>query len=230
MSDTSPLLNARELCRRFAADGQWVLDGLSLSVHRGQRVAVVGPSGCGKSTLLALLGTLDEPDAGTVTLGGQVYASLDGDGKAALRRTQIGFIFQDHHLLPQCTALQNVVLPLLARGRHHPVQDSEVNHARALLESLGLGDRCDAWPHQLSTGQRQRVAVARALVHGPALVLADEPTGSLDRANAEGLFDVMLETVKDAAVVMVTHSERLASRCDRVLSLVAGQLQERESR
>ena len=186
----------------------------------------MGPSGSGKSTLLAILGSLDSSDEGEVILGTQRYGELSSDGLAALRRRAIGFVFQEHHLLPQCTALQNVLLPLLARPGGGP---SAAEQARGLklLEDLGLGGRADAWPHQLSTGERQRVAVARALIARPRLILADEPTGSLDRQNAEALLPLLLRYSEDSAVLVVTHSERVAAACDRVLVMEDGSLRER---
>ena len=221
-----PLLCARQVRKRFAADGPWVLDGIDLEIATGTRVAVVGPSGSGKSTLLGILGTLEQPDAGELVLNETPYDSLTMDARAALRRDAIGFVFQEHHLLPQCSALQNVLLPLLARPGQS-ISEEERARGAGLLDALGLGERADAWPHQLSTGQRQRVAVARALIASPALILADEPTGSLDRAGADALLELLLENSGAAAVVVVTHSDRVARACDRILELVGGQLTER---
>ncbi len=226
MADNSLTLFARQIRKRFDPESPWILDGVDLDVNSGTRVAIVGPSGSGKSTLLGILGTLEQPDDGQVSLDGSPYAGLTDSDRAALRRGSIGFVFQDHHLLPQCSALQNVLLPLLSRPGQ-PLIDEERERGRALLAGLGLGDRLDAWPHQLSTGQRQRIAVARALIASPTLVLADEPTGSLDRANADALVDLLMEHAGAAAVVVVTHSERVANACDRILELCDGRLVER---
>mgnify|MGYP003949934217 CR=1 FL=1 len=226
MAVNSLILSARQIRKRFDPEAPWILDGIDLDVKAGTRVAIVGPSGSGKSTLLGILGTLERPDEGQVSLDGSTYAGLTDTDRAALRRGSIGFVFQDHHLLPQCSALQNVLLPLLARPGQ-PLVNEERERGRALLGALGLGDRSDAWPHQLSTGQRQRIAVARALIASPTLVLADEPTGSLDRANADALVDLLMEHAGAAAVVVVTHSERVANACDRILELCDGRLVER---
>jgi len=229
MVDKPPTLRAHQIRKRFDADGPWVLAGVGLDVAAGARVAIVGPSGSGKSTLLGILGTLEEPDEGGVSLGDATYADLDSNGRAALRRASIGFVFQEHHLLPQCSVLQNVLLPLLARPSQRPT-DGERARGHNLLDGLGLGDRLNAWPHQLSTGQRQRVAVARALIASPTLILADEPTGSLDRVGAYALVQLLFEHAGSAAVVVVTHSERVASACDRVMELSDGHLVERGAR
>jgi ABC-type lipoprotein export system ATPase subunit len=226
MSEPSTVISARGLRKRFSPGSDWVLDGVDLAVLAGERVAIVGPSGSGKSTLLALLGSLDSADAGEVNLGGQRFGALSGDELAALRREAIGFVFQDHHLLPQCTALQNVLLPLLARPSGGP-SAAEQERGRALLAGLGLQGRDDAWPHQLSTGERQRVAVARALIGTPRLLLADEPTGSLDRQSAEALLPLLLQPAEVSAVLVVTHSEQVAAACDRVLVMEDGRLRER---
>ncbi len=226
MVANSLTLSVRQIRKRFDPESPWILDGIDLDVKAGTRMAIVGPSGSGKSTLLGILGTLERPDEGQVSLDGSTYAELTDAGRAALRRGSIGFVFQDHHLLPQCSALQNVLLPLLARPGQPLVQE-ERERGRALLGALGLGDRLDAWPHQLSTGQRQRIAVARALIASPTLILADEPTGSLDRANADALVDLLMEHAGAAAVLVVTHSERVANACDRIFELCDGRLVER---
>jgi lipoprotein-releasing system ATP-binding protein len=226
MPDSSPIISAVALRKRFDDLGPWVLDGTDLEVACGERVAILGPSGSGKSTLLGILGSLEIPDEGEVLLDGRGYEGLSSDERAALRREAIGFVFQEHHLLPQCTALQNVLLPLLARPTRQLTQ-GEQQRAVDLLDALGLGDRLSAWPHQLSTGQRQRVAVARALIAQPRLILADEPTGSLDRETASILVNLLLEHSGEAAVVVVTHSLSVALACDRVLEMTDGRLLER---
>ena len=226
MATQTTMLSARQVRKRFDPNGAWVLDGVDLNLDAGSHLAIVGPSGSGKSTLLGILGTLEEPDDGQIVLGEQSYSTLDPDSRAALRRDSIGFVFQEHHLLPQCTALQNVLLPLLSRPGQS-LAEAERGRAESLLTALGLGERFDAWPHQLSTGQRQRIAVARALIGSPALILADEPTGSLDRNSADDLVTLLLEHSGAASVVVVTHSERVAQACGRIMELMDGQLLER---
>jgi lipoprotein-releasing system ATP-binding protein len=226
MSANTTTLTARQIRKRFDPEGTWVLDGVDLSVDAGQHLAIVGPSGSGKSTLLGILGTLEQPDEGRISLGEQAYEDLDPNARAALRRESIGFVFQEHHLLPQCTALQNVLLPLLSRSGT-ALTEAERGRGASLLEELGMGGRFDAWPHQLSTGQRQRVAVARALIASPKVIFADEPTGSLDRVSADGLVALLLEHSGTASVVVVTHSERVADACDRTMELRDGRLLER---
>jgi lipoprotein-releasing system ATP-binding protein len=175
----------------------------------------MGPSGCGKSTLLYMLGALDAPSAGTVTLDAQNPYSLSERDQAAFRGTHIGFIFQDHLLLPQLSALDNVLVPTLAAPATDPA--ALVDRARALLGSVGLNDRLDHRPAELSGGERQRVAIARALIRQPALILCDEPTGNLDRAAAEGVADLLasLQREQQTMMVVVTHSPALAARFDR---------------
>jgi lipoprotein-releasing system ATP-binding protein len=200
-----------------------VLRGVNLALAEGESVAIVGPSGCGKSTLLHLLGTLDRPSSGTVRLDSENYAGLDDKALAALRNRKIGFVFQAHHLLPQCTVLENVLVPMLVTG----VTPEGHERALRLLDRVGLSDRLTHRPAQLSGGECQRVAVVRALINRPRLLLADEPTGSLDRAAAEVLSTLLAELNRDEKVALVcaTHSHRLAARMGRVLSLVDGILQ-----
>jgi predicted ABC-type transport system involved in lysophospholipase L1 biosynthesis ATPase subunit len=199
-----------------------VLQGVTLSVAAGESIAIVGPSGSGKSTLLNIMGTLDRPTSGSVRLDGQDLANLGDDALAAIRNRRIGFVFQLHHLLPQCTALENVLVPTLAGGGPTGAED----RAARLLERVGLKDRANYRPGQLSGGERQRVAVARALVNKPALLLADEPTGSLDRAAAEHLTDLLAELNREEGVtlVVVTHAATLAARMGRMMELKDGRL------
>ncbi len=195
-----------------------VLNGLDLGVSTGESVAVTGPSGCGKSTLLHMIGLLDRPDAGTVFLEGRNLLLLDSNQAADFRNRQVGFVFQLHHLLPQCTVLENVLIPSLVTKQN--CRDRAVQ----LLERVGLADRMSHRPGQLSGGERQRAAVVRALINSPKLLLADEPTGSLNRQGADELMELLLELNREEnlTLIMVTHSERLADRLDRTLILENG--------
>ena len=207
------------------APEQRVLSGLDLSIAAGETLAISGPSGCGKSTVLKLLGTLDEPDAGSVNLFGAGVPYGDEAALSELRATRLGFIFQLHHLLPQCTALENVLIPTLG-GPTRPDPDAALERAKRLLNRVGLGAHMDKKPAQLSGGERQRVAVVRALIREPGLLLADEPTGALDAASAGRLMDLLMDlnAEEGTALVLVTHDPALAARMSRRYRLVDGVL------
>ena len=203
-----------------------VLKGISLKIDAGQSLAIVGASGCGKSTLLNIIGALDHPTGGKVMLDGKDLATADEQELARIRNREIGFVFQLHHLLPQCTVLENVLIPTLA-GREGLATKAVRTRADMLLDRVGLKDRASHRPGELSGGQRQRVAVARALINEPKLLLADEPTGSLDEATSDGIADLLVQLNRDdgMTLVVVTHARTLASRLGRVMELADGRLQ-----
>ena len=200
-----------------------VLSDVSFSLRPGENLAILGPSGSGKSTLLSILGTLEPPTSGSVRLGSENPFALGEAKLAAFRRDKIGFIFQEHHLLPQCTVLENVLVPFLANGA---ATQNDQQRATELLKQCGLGERLTHRPAELSGGERQRVAIARALVRGPTLLLADEPTGNLDRTTARSIADLLLslQAERNAILVVVTHSEALAAALGRRMELDSGRL------
>lgn len=214
---------ASDLVKEFETPSEplRILDGVSVELERGESLAVVGPSGSGKSTFLHIAGTLDSPTSGSIELCGTALDSLAEKNLANFRNDHIGFVFQEHHLLPQLTALENVLIPVVATGS---TDDESVERAKSLLDSVGLGDRMTHRPAALSGGERQRVAVARAMVREPILILADEPTGSLDQANAEKIGELLLSLQKqnNSILISVTHSEKLANLFGKKVRLENG--------
>jgi lipoprotein-releasing system ATP-binding protein len=225
---TSTVLEARDVHKSFTQGPVTleVLQGVRLAVDWGERIAIVGASGSGKTTLLQILGGLDRPTSGQVLVDSQDIHELSEESRGMLRNRALGFVYQFHHLLPEFSALENVAMPLLVRRT--PVHEAQ-DRAGEILERVGLGRRFDHRPYQLSGGERQRAAVARALVTQPKIILADEPTGNLDGANAESVFELMLELNRErgTSLVVVTHDLHLAHRMERVFELQGGRLVER---
>jgi lipoprotein-releasing system ATP-binding protein len=221
-----PVVKVRGLARSFEQGGVRidVLRGVDLDIRPGEIVALLGPSGSGKSTMLQAIGLLEGGFTGSIAITGTEASQLDGDARTALRRDHVGFVYQFHHLLPDFTAIENVVLPQMVAGKSH--EEAE-NRAADLLGALGLAERLDHRPSQLSGGEQQRVAVARALANKPALVLADEPTGNLDEATADKVFAEFVRLVRDegSAALVATHNERLALAMDRLVRLHDGRLE-----
>ena len=213
------------LAKSFSGSTQplTVLQDVSMELTTGDSVAIVGPSGSGKSTLLQILGTLDHPDKGTVSINGINPFELNENALAKFRNQHIGFVFQDHHLLPQLSVLENVLVPALSLGK---TSTDQVTRAHELIESVGLADRHEHLPGELSGGERERVAIARSLLMSPSLILADEPTGNLDRGTAEKISALLLELqqASGAILIAVTHSEALASAMQQRKELLDGQL------
>jgi lipoprotein-releasing system ATP-binding protein len=226
MSTPMPKLVVDNLSKQFPtrAEPLVVLDRVSLELTAGENVAIVGPSGSGKSTLLNVIGTLEPPTAGRVTLDGHDPFALDEPALARFRSRNIGFVFQDHYLLPQCSVLENVLVPTMAAG---DASVESVERGRALLDRVGLADRLDHRPAELSGGERQRAALARALVNRPMLLLADEPTGNLDRATGVRVGELLLELQQQERMmlIVVTHSAMLAGMMSRQLRLDEGRLE-----
>lgn len=223
---TASDLVVRQVCKSFstAAAPLTVLSGVDLSLSRGADLAITGPSGSGKSTLLYIIGLLEQPTSGSLRIDGKDPLALDAAGQARFRNQQIGFVFQDHHLLPQCSVLENLLLPTIAGSG---AVDGE-ERALQLLQRVGLSERLDHRPAQLSGGERQRVAVCRALINRPALLLADEPTGNLDRKTAEAVGTLLLDVAREqqTMLICVTHSVELAGRFSRRTELQDGKLVE----
>jgi lipoprotein-releasing system ATP-binding protein len=219
----APILQVRDLNHSFLEGEEKVhaLRGVSFNANQGEITSIIGPSGCGKSTLMYLLGLLDQPDSGEIIINNKSISKLSEIQKNSLRNEKIGFIFQFHFLIKELSARENVALPAIKKG-----EDSEdaLERADQILKQLGLGKKLDRFANKLSGGEQQRVAIARALINSPSLILADEPTGNLDTANSEIVFDLLqnLSREQNLAVLLVTHNNQLAKRCDRFISMNDG--------
>jgi len=221
MSERPPLLQVEAVERRYEAGSVRALDGVSFEARAGESIALTGPSGCGKSTLLSLIGLLDQPTAGRLVVAGQDLHRVPRP--ADFRARTLGFVFQFHHMVPTMTLVENVMAPMLATGVPRPERQ---HRARAMLERMGLGARAHFLPAKVSGGERQRAAVARALVNGPPLVLADEPTGNLDSRNSDTVVRLLLEhaQAQGALVIMATHNPQIAARCSRRIAMHDGRV------
>ena len=224
-TSASAVLECRGVVRSFAEGKSRleVLSGVDLLIRAGERVAIIGASGSGKTTLLQIMGGLDEPTAGEVLVGGESMADIGETGRGVLRNKYLGFVYQFHHLLPEFTAAENVAMPLMIRGQGR----AEATQAAAdLLDRVGLGERLSHKPGELSGGERQRAAVARALITGPQIGLADEPTGNLDAGNGQQVLELMLELNREleTSLVIITHDHGIAERMDRILTLESGKI------
>jgi len=219
-----PLVELRDITKRYGGGGE-VLRGIDLSVDVGQTIAIVGPSGSGKSTLLNIIGGLDVPDSGFIRIAGKDPTQMADAELASMRASDFGWIFQSHHLVPHCTVIENVLLPVLAK-QGQGADATAARRARQLLERVGIAPLADRVPGRLSLGECQRAAAVRALINGPRLLLADEPTGALDTANANAIVELLLELNREArtALILVTHAPAIARRMDRVLELSNGRL------
>lgn len=232
MATNNYILEARDLAKSFERETKkeplQVLQGVSMRLHQGEVISVVGSSGCGKSTLLHLLGGLDHPDSGQVLWDNQDINSYDPETLADIRNKQVGFVFQFHHLLPEFTALENIMIPMMIKT---PDQETSEKRAMELLERFGIADRAEHRPTQLSGGEQQRVSMARALANNPKVILADEPTGNLDERNTENILGLLFELRKqeDVSIVIVTHEEPIAKRTDRIYELSQGVLHPKKS-
>jgi lipoprotein-releasing system ATP-binding protein len=230
MSSQVPIIELHDITKSFRSGPTTlqILERISFSLSLGQSMSIVGPSGSGKSTLLQIIGTLDRPDSGTIRIADKNPLDLSEVQLAAFRNRHIGFVFQDHHLLPQLTVLENILIPALAIGTPDPAR---VDRARSLCDTLGLADRTTHRPGQLSGGQRERVAIARALVMEPSIILADEPTGNLDSKTSAQVIELLADLPKsqNAILIAVTHSRELAGAMDQSWSLADGRLSRLES-
>ena len=220
------IISLKNITKTFKGLDVPVLSNLNLQLNKSENIAISGVSGSGKSTLLHLMAGLDYPNSGSVDLNNKNIANLSQNDLSIMRNQLIGFIYQSHHLLPDFSALENVVMPLLIRGGKY---QSNHNKAIKILKKLGLSNRLDHYPHQLSGGERQRVAIGRALVNEPQIILADEPTGNLDRSNAKVVFDLFINLAKEygSTIVLVTHDPELARKMKKIYHLSAGKLRSR---
>jgi len=224
--NNNPIISLKNITKTFKGLDAPVLSNLNLQLNKSENIAISGVSGSGKSTLLHLMAGLDYPNSGSVHLNNENIGSLSQNDLSIIRNQLIGFIYQSHHLLPDFSALENVVMPLLIRGGKY---QNNHNKAIKILKKLGLSNRLDHYPHQLSGGERQRVAIGRALINEPQIILADEPTGNLDRSNAKVVFDLFINLAKEygSSIVLVTHDPELARKMKKIYHLSAGKLRSR---